>query len=170
MWSHHTLKADALLGRASLDLSQALEQHDRKRTVHSVSYNNHRSNQAQHKRRVLCCFWTVLSGCGSTVENVKEVLKLSVEQKGALVSAGELTVYLDGLTAGCQDDLAPLTNGDAANGNGECFSSPDEAFSDIVPSARLHLTPMVAPVSEVQQNGDGFHENGDSSPSKAASR
>ncbi|KAG5841860.1 hypothetical protein ANANG_G00171500 [Anguilla anguilla] len=30
VWSHHTLKADALLGRASLDLRQVLELHDRK--------------------------------------------------------------------------------------------------------------------------------------------
>lgn len=30
VWSHHTLKADALLGKATLDLIQALEQHDRK--------------------------------------------------------------------------------------------------------------------------------------------
>ncbi|XP_030906357.1 NEDD4-like E3 ubiquitin-protein ligase WWP1 isoform X2 [Melopsittacus undulatus] len=30
VWSHHTLKADALLGRATLDLRQALEIHNRK--------------------------------------------------------------------------------------------------------------------------------------------
>uniref|UniRef100_A0A3Q0R7U8 E3 ubiquitin-protein ligase n=1 Tax=Amphilophus citrinellus TaxID=61819 RepID=A0A3Q0R7U8_AMPCI len=30
VWSHHTLKADALLGKATLDLTRALEQHDRK--------------------------------------------------------------------------------------------------------------------------------------------
>uniref|UniRef100_A0A671Z352 E3 ubiquitin-protein ligase n=1 Tax=Sparus aurata TaxID=8175 RepID=A0A671Z352_SPAAU len=30
VWSHNTLKADALLGKATLDLIQALEQHDRK--------------------------------------------------------------------------------------------------------------------------------------------
>lgn len=30
VWSHHTLKADALLGKATLDLIQALERHDRK--------------------------------------------------------------------------------------------------------------------------------------------
>uniref|UniRef100_H3CTL1 E3 ubiquitin-protein ligase n=1 Tax=Tetraodon nigroviridis TaxID=99883 RepID=H3CTL1_TETNG len=102
VWSHHTLKADVLLGKASLDLSQSLEQHQRK------------------------------------LENVKEVLKLSVEQKGALASVGELTVYLDGLTVGHPEDPAPLTNGDAADGN------------------------------KVQQNGDTFHENGDSSPAKAA--
>uniref|UniRef100_A0A7N6F9U4 E3 ubiquitin-protein ligase n=1 Tax=Anabas testudineus TaxID=64144 RepID=A0A7N6F9U4_ANATE len=83
VWSHHTLKADALLGRATLDLMQALEQHDRK------------------------------------LENVKEVLKLSVEQKGAVVPTGELTVYLDGLTVTDQEDLAPLTNGNAANGTSE---------------------------------------------------
>lgn len=57
------------------------------------------------------------------MENVKEVLKLSVEQKGALVSVGELTVYLDGLTVGHQEERAPLTNGDATNGNSEFTSS-----------------------------------------------
>lgn len=30
VWSHNTLKADALLGKATLDLKQVLEQHDRK--------------------------------------------------------------------------------------------------------------------------------------------
>uniref|UniRef100_A0A8C6T6K8 E3 ubiquitin-protein ligase n=1 Tax=Neogobius melanostomus TaxID=47308 RepID=A0A8C6T6K8_9GOBI len=33
VWSHNTLKADALLGKASVDLMQALEQHDRKLTL-----------------------------------------------------------------------------------------------------------------------------------------
>uniref|UniRef100_A0A674NUI9 E3 ubiquitin-protein ligase n=1 Tax=Takifugu rubripes TaxID=31033 RepID=A0A674NUI9_TAKRU len=77
VWSHHTLKADALLGKASLDLARVLEQHERK------------------------------------LENVKEVLKLSAEQKGALVSVGELTVYLDGPTVG--EPPPPRTNGSAAN-------------------------------------------------------
>lgn len=54
-----------------------------------------------------------------TVENVKEVLKLIVEQKGVLVPIGELTVYLDGVTVTEQEELAPLTNGNAANGNSE---------------------------------------------------
>ncbi|XP_049420799.1 NEDD4-like E3 ubiquitin-protein ligase WWP1 [Epinephelus fuscoguttatus] len=101
VWSHHTLKADALLGKATLDLIQALEKHDRK------------------------------------LENVKEVLKLSVEQKGAPVPTGELTVYLDGLTITDQEELAPLTNGNAASG------------------------------TKVQQNGDAIHENGDSSSSSS---
>nr|XP_046226774.1 NEDD4-like E3 ubiquitin-protein ligase WWP1 [Scatophagus argus]XP_046226775.1 NEDD4-like E3 ubiquitin-protein ligase WWP1 [Scatophagus argus] len=101
VWSHHTLKADALLGKATLDLIQALEQHGRK------------------------------------LENVKEVLKLSVEQKGALVHTGELTVYLDGLTVTDQEELTPLANGSAANG------------------------------TKVQQNGDAIHENGDSSSSSS---
>ncbi|XP_060949451.1 NEDD4-like E3 ubiquitin-protein ligase WWP1 isoform X3 [Limanda limanda] len=97
VWSHNTLKADALLGKATLDLMKALEQHDRK------------------------------------LENVKEVLKLSVEQKGVIVPVGELTVYLDGLTVTDQEEPAQLTNGNAANG------------------------------TKVQQNGDAIHENGDSS-------
>ncbi|XP_051910673.1 NEDD4-like E3 ubiquitin-protein ligase WWP1 [Hippocampus zosterae] len=101
VWSHHTLKADALLGKASLDLIETLEQHERK------------------------------------LENVKEVLKLSVEHKGILVPAGELTVYLDGLTVADQEELAPLTNGNTANG------------------------------AKVQQNGDAFHENAESSSSSS---
>lgn len=47
------------------------------------------------------------------------MLKLSLEQKGALVHTGELTVYLDGLTVTDQEELAPLTNGNAANGTSE---------------------------------------------------
>lgn len=30
VWSHHTLKADALLGKATVDLKQALEIHNRR--------------------------------------------------------------------------------------------------------------------------------------------
>ncbi|XP_077410444.1 NEDD4-like E3 ubiquitin-protein ligase WWP1 isoform X2 [Vanacampus margaritifer] len=101
VWSHHTLKADALLGKASLDLIETLEQHE------------------------------------SKLENVKEVLKLSVEHKGVLVPAGELTVYLDGLTVGDQEELPPLTNGNTANG------------------------------TKVQQNGDAIHENAESSSSSS---
>ncbi|KAG7336345.1 hypothetical protein KOW79_001038 [Hemibagrus wyckioides] len=74
VWTHHTLKADALLGKATLDLRQALEQHDRK------------------------------------LENVKEVLKLTLENKNGVVSSGELTVILDGLAV----DQEPLHNGNAA--------------------------------------------------------
>uniref|UniRef100_A0AAY3ZZ29 E3 ubiquitin-protein ligase n=1 Tax=Denticeps clupeoides TaxID=299321 RepID=A0AAY3ZZ29_9TELE len=62
VWSHHTLKADVLLGRASLDLKCILEQ-------------NH-----------------------CKLENVREVLRLTAEGKAGLVTTGELTVILDGLT------------------------------------------------------------------------
>lgn len=55
------------------------------------------------------------------VENVKEVLKLTADQKGVHVPMGELTVYLDGLTVADEEDLAPLTNGGAANGNSELY-------------------------------------------------
>ncbi|XP_072306588.1 NEDD4-like E3 ubiquitin-protein ligase WWP1 [Eucyclogobius newberryi] len=97
VWSHNTLKADALLGKASLDLMQALEQHDRK------------------------------------LDNVKEVLKLSVDQKGAVLQTGELTVFLDGLLLSEQNELAPLTNGNAANGkvqqNGDAIHENGESSS-----------------------------------------
>uniref|UniRef100_A0A8C5CAR1 E3 ubiquitin-protein ligase n=1 Tax=Gadus morhua TaxID=8049 RepID=A0A8C5CAR1_GADMO len=81
VWSHHTIKADSLLGKATLNLRQVLDQHERK------------------------------------LENVKEVLKLSVEQKGAAVSTGELTVYLDGLTVADQEAVQPLTNGNTTTTN-----------------------------------------------------
>uniref|UniRef100_A0A4W4EV92 E3 ubiquitin-protein ligase n=1 Tax=Electrophorus electricus TaxID=8005 RepID=A0A4W4EV92_ELEEL len=83
VWSHHTLKADALLGKATLDLRQALEQHNRK------------------------------------LENVKEVLKLTLENKNGVVATGELTVILDGLTA----DQEPLRNGNTTTTTSE-YSSP----------------------------------------------
>ncbi|XP_030624034.1 NEDD4-like E3 ubiquitin-protein ligase WWP1 isoform X2 [Chanos chanos] len=74
VWSHHTLKADALMGKATLDLHQVLEQHNRK------------------------------------LENVKEVLKLTLENKNGVVTSGELTVVLDGLTV----DQEQLHNGNAS--------------------------------------------------------
>lgn len=49
------------------------------------------------------------------VENVKEVLKLSVEQKGVRVTTGELTIFLDGLTVNDQEEIAPATNGNATS-------------------------------------------------------
>lgn len=62
------------------------------------------------------------------MENVKEVLPLSAEQKGVLVPVGELTVLLNKLsTAAAQEELAAaLTNGDAANGTSE-FTKSTEA-------------------------------------------
>ena len=42
-----------------------------------------------------------------------------MEHKGVVVPAGELTIYLDGLTVTDQEELAPLTNGNAANGTSE---------------------------------------------------
>uniref|UniRef100_A0A673LU11 E3 ubiquitin-protein ligase n=1 Tax=Sinocyclocheilus rhinocerous TaxID=307959 RepID=A0A673LU11_9TELE len=62
VWSHHTLKADVLLGKASLDVSGTLRKHDGK------------------------------------LENVREVLTLTVDGKNGVVSTGELTVFLDGLS------------------------------------------------------------------------
>lgn len=72
------------------------------------------------------------------VENVKEVLQLSAEQKGALVPVGELTVLLNKLsTAAAQEELAALTNGNAANGTSEftkshrpkCYFAMEDTFA-----------------------------------------
>ncbi|XP_060679616.1 NEDD4-like E3 ubiquitin-protein ligase WWP1 isoform X2 [Hemiscyllium ocellatum] len=93
IWSHHTLKSDALLGKATLDINQALESHNRK------------------------------------LENVKEVLKLTLENKNGTVQTGDLTVFLDGMTVD-QESVpngtasAPIQqNGDAIHVNGDETSS-----------------------------------------------
>uniref|UniRef100_UPI00398EB15D NEDD4-like E3 ubiquitin-protein ligase WWP1 isoform X2 n=1 Tax=Pristiophorus japonicus TaxID=55135 RepID=UPI00398EB15D len=88
IWSHHTIKSDALLGKATLDISQALELHNRK------------------------------------LENVKEVLKLTLETKNGVVQTGDLTIFLDGLTVDQEsvpNGTASTTiqqNGDAIHVNG----------------------------------------------------
>ncbi|XP_041044926.1 NEDD4-like E3 ubiquitin-protein ligase WWP1 isoform X3 [Carcharodon carcharias] len=89
IWSHHTLKSDALLGKATLDISQALELHNRK------------------------------------LENVKEVLKLTLENKNGVVQTGDLTVFLDGMTVdqesvpnGTASATKVQQNGDAIHVNG----------------------------------------------------
>uniref|UniRef100_A0A8C8LSX3 E3 ubiquitin-protein ligase n=1 Tax=Oncorhynchus tshawytscha TaxID=74940 RepID=A0A8C8LSX3_ONCTS len=107
VWSHHTLKADALLGKATLDLLQALEQHDRK------------------------------------LENVKEVLKLVLDNKGAVVATGELTVFLDGLTVNQEQ----LLNGNAATSTSEyrCVSGCLGEAAAPAPSTDETLPPADGP-------------------------
>ncbi|XP_066579404.1 NEDD4-like E3 ubiquitin-protein ligase WWP1 isoform X2 [Amia ocellicauda] len=73
VWSHHTLKANALLGKATVDINEVLEEHNRK------------------------------------LENVKEVLKLSLDNKNGVIATGELTVILDGLSL--EQDSLPVVNG-----------------------------------------------------------
>lgn len=89
IWSHHTIKSDALLGKATLDIGQALETHNRK------------------------------------LENVKEVLKLTLENKSGMVQTGDLTVFLDGMTVdqesvpnGNTSATKVQQNGDAIHVNG----------------------------------------------------
>uniref|UniRef100_A0A4W3IVH1 E3 ubiquitin-protein ligase n=1 Tax=Callorhinchus milii TaxID=7868 RepID=A0A4W3IVH1_CALMI len=111
IWSHHTLKSDALLGKATLDINQALELHNRK------------------------------------LENVKEVLKLTLENKNRVVQTGELTVFLDGMTMDQESvpNVPTIQNGDAIHVNGgdtsgrartrsctetsNCADSPSTSFS-----------------------------------------
>uniref|UniRef100_A0A671TE21 E3 ubiquitin-protein ligase n=1 Tax=Sinocyclocheilus anshuiensis TaxID=1608454 RepID=A0A671TE21_9TELE len=92
VWSHHTLKADVLLGKASLDVSGTLRKHDGK------------------------------------LENVREVLTLTVDGKNGVVSTGELTVFLDGLSF----DPQHMHNGNPTTAkvhqNGDAFhENPDES-------------------------------------------
>ncbi|KAG5849927.1 hypothetical protein ANANG_G00076900 [Anguilla anguilla] len=96
VWSHHALKADTLLGKASLDLQAALERHDGK------------------------------------LENVKEVLKLTMDSKNGVVPTGELTVILDGLRV----ERDALHNGTSPNTNGTTTAA-----------------------AKLQQNGEAVHDH-----------
>ncbi|MGH0157489.1 UNVERIFIED_CONTAM: hypothetical protein FKN15_043903 [Acipenser sinensis] len=134
VWSHHTLKADALLGKATLDISQALELHNRK------------------------------------LENVKEVLKLTLENKNGIVQTGELTVVLDGLTVD-QESLpngtAPATkvqqNGDAIHENrGE---SSTGARTRSTSGASNGIECQAASTSSGQSESSAPLVNGDGTPS-----
>ena len=54
-----------------------------------------------------------------TVENTQLTLNLQTENKGSVVSGGELTIFLDGPTV----DLGSMRNGSAVT-DGECLPHP----------------------------------------------
>uniref|UniRef100_A0A8C2B3X3 E3 ubiquitin-protein ligase n=1 Tax=Cyprinus carpio TaxID=7962 RepID=A0A8C2B3X3_CYPCA len=93
VWSHHTLKADTLLGKALLDVSGTLQKHDGK------------------------------------LENVREVLTLTMDGKNGVVSTGELTVFLDGLSFNSQHvHNGNPTSASKVHQNGDAFhENPDES-------------------------------------------
>uniref|UniRef100_A0A4W5M4D1 E3 ubiquitin-protein ligase n=1 Tax=Hucho hucho TaxID=62062 RepID=A0A4W5M4D1_9TELE len=132
VWSHHTLKADALLGKATLDLLQALEQHDRK------------------------------------LENVKEVLKLVLDNKGAVVATGELTVFLDGLTVNQEQ----LHNGNAATStiqqNGDAIHENGGDTPSRAPNSSVNGTGCAPTYNGVDSEGPSTSSaHSDSSPGPA---
>ncbi|KAI3355083.1 hypothetical protein L3Q82_017959 [Scortum barcoo] len=112
VWSYHTLKADALLGKATLDLTQALEQHDRK------------------------------------LENVKGAAET---ERGAERSSG---------SHWRADCLPRWTDCHRPGGTGTAHQRQ---------CSKWHQpTLFFLILSEVQQNGDALHENGDSSSSSSS--
>lgn len=72
------------------------------------------------------------------VENVKEVLKLSVEQKGVQVPTGDLTVFLDGLTVSDQEELEQAPSSAATNGASEPSICVQSIFSFIHLNCHSH--------------------------------
>ncbi|XP_076147082.1 NEDD4-like E3 ubiquitin-protein ligase WWP1 isoform X2 [Alosa pseudoharengus] len=100
VWSHHALKADAVLGKASLDLRHMLEQNS------------------------------------SKLERVKQVLSLTVEGKSGVVSAGELTVVLDGLSVDQETLHNSSTNTTKMQQNGDAIhENGDDATSTRAPNS-----------------------------------
>lgn len=61
----------------------------------------------------------VLKNNGGKMENTQLTLNLQTENKGSVVSGGELTIFLDGPTV----DLGSVPNGSAVT-DGECRPAP----------------------------------------------
>uniref|UniRef100_A0ABM5GC22 E3 ubiquitin-protein ligase n=1 Tax=Pogona vitticeps TaxID=103695 RepID=A0ABM5GC22_9SAUR len=137
VWSHHTLKADALLGKATVDLRQALEIHNRR-----------------------YCLLFVL-----VVERVREQLKLLLENKSGLVQTGELIIVLDGLVLEPESHtnhtslvtIEVQQNGDALHENRETSARTTSSTDNQTPSSSV--VQVSFPIHAV--NGD----SGDSTPS-----
>uniref|UniRef100_H3A194 E3 ubiquitin-protein ligase n=1 Tax=Latimeria chalumnae TaxID=7897 RepID=H3A194_LATCH len=126
VWSHHTLKADALLGKATVDLSQALEVHSRR------------------------------------LDNVKEVLKLTVENKNGVVQTGELTVVLDGLSV----DQDSLPNGNTPTTSSASTEDNKSMEMDKSVSEASNGIDSQAPSCSSGLNADNIHVvNGESTAS-----
>ncbi|KAJ8389074.1 hypothetical protein AAFF_G00124710 [Aldrovandia affinis] len=90
------------------------------------------------------------------LENVKEVLKLTLDSKNGVVSTGELTIILDGLNLeqdGLQNWPAP---GSAP--------APDPSPGPAPTTTTSNTNNTVTTTTKVQQNGNAIHEhNGESS-------
>lgn len=88
-----------------------------------------------------------------SVENVREVLTLTVDGKNGVVSTGELTVFLDGLLF----DPLYMHNGNPTTAS----SKTPDLTSDLWPlTSGCPCHPSVC-LTEVHQNGDALHENRD---------
>lgn len=80
----------------------------------------------------------------STVENTQLTLNLQTENKGGVVSGGELTIFLDGPTV----DLGSVPNGSAVT-DGECRLAPQGW------SGELEEVPRALVLYEVPRSGYG---------------
>lgn len=143
VWSHHTLKADALLGKTIVDLKQALETHNRK--LERVKEQLKLSLDGKHG--------TVQTG------------ELTVIFDGLIVEP-------ESLTSCNSTDPSPMEiqqNGDAIHENGESSSDARTGSAGDVPNGTANETAS----SFTEQNAFNAQiANGDSgrSPSHIASR
>lgn len=96
-----------------------------------------------------------------SVENVCEVLTLTVDGKNGVVSTGELTVFLDGVSFDLQH------NGNPTTASSKSTAPNPNLTSDLQRSGCLS---SVCLSPEVHQNGDAFHENPDESSARTQNR
>ncbi|XP_038123456.1 NEDD4-like E3 ubiquitin-protein ligase WWP1 isoform X2 [Cyprinodon tularosa] len=120
VWSHHTLKADALLGKATLDLTQALEQHDRKlENVKEVLKLNGEQKGVSMPVGELTVYLD-----GLTVSDQEELAPLT--NGGTANGTSELPTY-----------VRVQQNGDAIHENGDSSSSSSRAANSTMNGADL---------------------------------
>uniref|UniRef100_A0A3B5L2D8 E3 ubiquitin-protein ligase n=1 Tax=Xiphophorus couchianus TaxID=32473 RepID=A0A3B5L2D8_9TELE len=85
VWSHHTLKADALLGKATLDLIQALERHDRKcKIIRCVDLSCLKLYLRSFFVQPFCCCFFYIK-----VQSKRSDLQSSASRRETQPSAGE---------------------------------------------------------------------------------
>ncbi|XP_038123454.1 NEDD4-like E3 ubiquitin-protein ligase WWP1 isoform X1 [Cyprinodon tularosa] len=121
VWSHHTLKADALLGKATLDLTQALEQHDRKlENVKEVLKLNGEQKGVSMPVGELTVYLD-----GLTVSDQEELAPLT--NGGTANGTSELPTYVREVQQ----------NGDAIHENGDSSSSSSRAANSTMNGADL---------------------------------
>ncbi|XP_075584308.1 NEDD4-like E3 ubiquitin-protein ligase WWP1 isoform X5 [Pelecanus crispus] len=135
VWSHHTLKADALLGRATVDLRQALEIHNRKLEVQQ-------NGEAVHESRDTSARSTSRSACDISNGIDNQVPSNSVVQNTFCIE----TVNGDGTPSpthvAARPKNTPVPKPLAAQPvnstvNGESSASAPEADNSSVPEAPI---------------------------------
>ncbi|KAM9164870.1 NEDD4-like E3 ubiquitin-protein ligase WWP1 isoform 1-T2 [Pangshura tecta] len=169
VWSHHTLKADVLLGRATVDLRQALETHNRKlegvKEQLKLSLEN-KSGMVQTGELTVVLDGLVLEQ--ESLTNCSSAAAIEVEQNGDAVHENREILARTTSRSTCDmsngiDNQTPLSsviqNAFCIHAvNGDSTSSPSHV------AASPKITPVPKPLSTQPANNTVNGESSSSAP------